>query len=121
MRVADTSALYPLFDADDAHHEQARNDLANPTPVLIPSEILVETVNLLHYRFGWSPAHSALEALLSKPHTNLAQPVPMAGVQDTYKKAQGDLSLADATVVQTCRVHGATPLSYDEAILKRVE
>jgi 5'-methylthioadenosine phosphorylase len=74
IRVADTSALYPVFDGDDAHHAQAREDLADPAPVVVPSEILVETINLIEYRFGFSPASTALERLLAKPHVSVADP-----------------------------------------------
>lgn len=118
-RVADTSALYALFDGDDKHHDQARTALADPTPIWIPSEILVETVNLVEYRFGWAPAHRALGALLEKPHVSIAEQVPMDGIWRTFQQAEGELSLADAVVVQTCRVHGSEPIAYDDAILGR--
>lgn len=115
-RVADTSALYALFDEDDAHHARARDRLAEPEPVLVPREILVETTNLLQYRFGWSATREAVGSLLDEPHVAVAGPVPVEGVWGAYERAEGVLSLADAVVVQTCRAQDAHPLAFDEAI-----
>ncbi len=120
MRIADTSALYPLFDDDDQHHEAARGAFEMNAPLRIPREILVETINLIEYRFGTDPAHTALDHLLSPPHISIADAVPLDGIQEAYQEAHGELSLADAVVVQTCRVHGAKPLSYDDAINRRI-
>lgn len=119
MRVADTSALYPLFDEDDGHHERARRALGNPEPIAVPSEILVETVNLIEYRFGWQAAKRSAASLLDKPHVSRADPVPVEGVRQAFEAAEGELSLADAVVVQSCRMQGAQPLAFDEAIRER--
>lgn len=119
-RVADTSALYAVFDSDDKHHDEAREILGDPTPVEIPSEILVETVNLLGYRFTWENACRALESLLAKPHISVAQPIPFGGVREVFQAAQGTLSLADAVVVQTVRALGAEAWTYDGEIKARV-
>lgn len=119
-RVADTSALYALFDEDDDHHAEARDRFGDPTPVLVPREILVETANLLQYRFGWSAAREAVGGLLEKPHVAVSDPVPVEGAWGTFGRAEGELSLADAIVVQTCRARDARPLAFDEAIADRV-
>lgn len=115
-RVADTSALYALFDEDDDHHDEARDRLGDPTPVLVPREILVETTNLLQYRFGWSAAREAVDRLLGKPHVAVADPVPVEGAWGEFERAEGALSLADAVVVQTCRAQDARALAFDEDI-----
>jgi predicted nucleic acid-binding protein len=111
-QIADTSALYALFDEDDTHHEQARQDLSTPTPVTIPSKILVETVNLLEYRSTWETAQRALDHLLDQPHISVANTVPTDGVLQVFANAEGQLSLADATVVQTPPTHARKPLAY---------
>lgn len=115
-RVADTSALYALFDEDDAHHDEARERFTDPATVLVPREILVESTNLLQYRFGWEAAREALGALLEEPHVAVADPVPVEGAWGDYERGQGALTLADAVVVQTCRAHDARPLAFDAAI-----
>lgn len=118
-RIADTSVLYALFDSDEDRHEQARADVSDPTPIQVPSEILVETVNLIEDRSSWSTANEALGRLLERPHVGIADPVPMDGVIEAFDRGGGALSLADAVVVQTCRVHGRRPLAFDAGIQER--
>lgn len=120
VHVADTSALYAVFDEDDTRHEAARDHLSQASPVLVPREILVETSNLLQYRFGWSAARDAMRSLLEEPAIRVAEPVPIEGVWGAYDRAEGALSLADAVVVQTCQAHDAEPLAFDEDITRRV-
>lgn len=119
MRVADSSALYAAFVAEDHHHERARAELADAEPVVVPREILVETVDLLAFRFGHARGASALDALLELPHVRPAEPVPLEGIVAEHRAAAGKLSLADAVVVQTCRALGASPLTFDREIRTR--
>jgi len=115
-RVADTSVLYALFSEDDAWHARAKEAFAEVDPVRVPSEILVETIDLLAYRFGHASGARALEALLALPHVTVAEQVEAAAVQAIHAAGRGTLSLADAYVVQTCLMLGAEVLSYDEDI-----
>lgn len=118
-RIADTSVLYALFDEDDKHHKNAVDAIEDPDPILIPREILVETVDLIGLRENADHARYILDILTSLPHTRIADPTPFEGVQETHRRNK-KLSLADATVVQTCRVHGAKPLSFDKEIERSV-
>ncbi|MFQ6128141.1 MAG: PIN domain-containing protein, partial [Thermoplasmata archaeon] len=106
MRVADTSALYALFSEEVRFHQRVLEDMSAPDPVAIPSEILVETIDLLAYRFGPSAGKKALDSLLQLPHVSVAEKVELRAVKDIYDKAKG-MSLADAFVVQTCVALGA--------------
>ena len=115
-RVADTSALYALFSEDDRFHERAVRDAGDPDPIAVPTEILVETIDLLAYRFGFKAARQALEFLLGLPHVSLSERVEFGPVLDIYDGAKGALSLADAFVVQTCLALGAAALAYDRRI-----
>lgn len=119
-RVADTNVLYALFDEDDAHHDGARDLVADPEPVEIPREVLVETVDLIAYRATFAAASRALVWLLERGNLRVAEPVHVPAVRDLYEEARGKLSLADAVVVQTCRALGAQPLAYDQEIVDRV-
>ena len=116
-RVADTSALYALFSENDRFHERAVRDAENPDPIAIPTEILVETVDLLAYRFGFRAATLALHYLLQLPHVGLADKVEFGAVLGIYDGAKGAMSLADAFVVQTCMALGAGALAYDRRIV----
>lgn len=119
-RVADTSALYALFSEGDAHHERARTDMQDPEPVVVPTEILVETLGLIGVRHGPKAAFRALRDLLAIRHLAVAERVHFGAVRAVYEAHDGRLSLADAFVIQTCRVLAARPLAYDEGILRAV-
>lgn len=116
--MADTSALYAFLVESDAHHGKAVRALADPEPIVVPTEILVETVQLLAYRFGWEAGRGALDALLQLPHVGIAEKVAFEAVRQVHAAGKGKLSLADAFVVQTCRTLGATPLAFDASIAK---
>ncbi len=115
MRVADTSALYALFSEDDRFHKRALKDVSAPEPIVVPSEILVETIDLLAYRFGRSAGRKALDSLFQLPHVSVAEKVELSAVGEIYSR--GKLSLADAFVVQTCVALGAEVLAYDRRIV----
>jgi predicted nucleic acid-binding protein len=115
MRVADTSALYALFSEDDRFHERALKDVSSPEPIAVPSEILVETMDLIAYRFGGDAGRRALDALVQLPHLSVAEKVELSAVKEIYDRAKG-MSLADAYVVQTCVALGAEVLAYDKRI-----
>lgn len=120
-RVADTSVLYAFFDADDVHHDAAVSDLGDPEPIVVPTEVLAETIDLVVDRALHEVASAALEDLLALPHVSvMGERVHVSAVQDIYQDAGGALSLTDAFVVQACRVLGARPLAYDDAIVERV-
>jgi len=118
MRVADTSALYALFSEDDQFHERAMKDVSAPEPIVVPSEILVETIDLLAYRFGPSAGRKALDSLLELPHVRVAEKVELSAVGEIY--GRGKLSLADAFAVQTCVALGAEVLAYDRRIVNEL-
>lgn len=117
-RVADTSALYALFSEVDRFHTKAVEDVSDPDPIVVPTEVLVETVDLLRYRFGFAAGRRSLDFLLDLPHVSIAEKVEMAAVKAIYGGAKGRLSFADSFVVQTCLALGAKALAYDRQILR---
>ena len=117
MRVADTSVLYALFSEEDRFHDGAVNDVSSSDPVAVPSEILVETIDLLAYRFGVCAGKKALDFLLKLPHVSIAEKVEFGAVKGIHDGAKGELSLADAFVVQICAALGAGVLAYDGRIV----
>lgn len=119
-RVADTGALYALFSEADRFHGRAVRDVGDPDPIAVPTEVLVETIDLLTYRFGFGAGRSALDFLVGLPHVGIAEKVEVAAVRAIYRAARGRLSLVDSFVVQTCLALGAEVLAYDERILKEL-
>ncbi|HUR62134.1 MAG TPA: PIN domain-containing protein [Candidatus Thermoplasmatota archaeon] len=128
MRVADTSVLYALFVPRDAQHARARKAIADPAPILVPGEILAETVSLLQYRHGYEVARKAAAFLRSLPHLEV-QPTLDGPYEDllgqawtTYAmESKGNLSYPDSVVVAWCRRRKLPALAFDEAILKAVK
>lgn len=127
MKVADTTALYAFFVLNDAHHDKAKRVLSKPEPILVPSEILAETVQLIQYRRGFPYARDAAATLASFPHVEV-QPTPDAYPEDilgearrTHLLSAGRLSLYDAIVVAWCRKRRLQPFTFDQAIVKELE
>ncbi len=120
MRIGDTSALYAAFVAEDAHHARSRAALEDPEPVLVPTEILAETIALLQRRLGFEPARQAGAALRALPHVRLdgASPSLANAAWAEFERAGGRLSLPDAFVVAWCRAEGASPLSFDQGVVR---
>lgn len=116
-RVADTSVLYALFSEADRFHGRAIKDVSDPDPIVLSTEVLGETIDLLKYRFGFDAGGRALDFLLGLPHLALAERVEVAAVRAVYRGARGRLNLTDSFVVQTCLALGAEALAYDRRIL----
>jgi predicted nucleic acid-binding protein len=119
MRVADTSALYALFAADDAHHEAARAAFANAQPILLPAEILVETLGLIAHRSGRKMAHEAARFLRQLPHVEI-QPTPDEPWDDIQGAAwsafEAGLPYPEAIVAAWCRKRGLASLTFDSRL-----
>lgn len=126
MRVADTTALYAFFTPDDAHHDKAKRAMLRLDPVLVPAEILAETLQLIQYRKGFPVARDAAAVLASLPHVEV-QSTPDGYPEDllgearrTHLLSAGRLSLYDAIVVAWCRARRLAAWSYDQGILKEL-
>lgn len=118
MRIADTSALYALFARGDAHHARARSTLQDPEHIVIPSEIFVETINLIQYRIGHDEAVAASGFLRGLPNVQVrpSSPGVLSQTWAAHSEARGKLSLADALVVAWCLDEDATPFTFDRKI-----
>jgi predicted nucleic acid-binding protein len=92
-RVVDTSTLYTLFDEDDAHHEKAREHLADPEPIQVPRAVLAETIDLVEYQTDHRQASRVLDWLLGRPNVTVAEPVHVPAVRDVYDEAEGSPEL----------------------------
>jgi predicted nucleic acid-binding protein len=128
MRVADTSVLYALFVPEDAQYAKARKAVSDPSPILVPGEILAETASLLQYRHGYEFARKAMTYLRSLPHLEVQATLDgpfqdlLGQAWQTYAmESQGRLSYPDSVVVAWCRRRKLPALAFDEAILKAVK
>ncbi|MEA3143655.1 MAG: hypothetical protein QOG31_979 [Thermoplasmata archaeon] len=123
MKVADTSALYALFRENDAHHAKAKAQLATGEAIVIPSEILTETLCLIQLRAGFAPAQAAAAFLAKTPCVEV-QPTHAEPWDDILGEAErcfgdsgGRLSRADAVVVAWSRKRRLAAWSYDRDLL----
>lgn len=118
MRIADTSVLYAVFDADDAWHAKATQAIQRPQPLLVPREILGETLALIQQVGGFEAAQAALDYLRQMPTFRLAPTVQVAAVAAQHARAEGRLSYHDAVVVETARALAVDALTFDKEIQK---
>jgi predicted nucleic acid-binding protein len=126
MKVADTSALYALFLENDAHHAQATAQLVTGEPIVVPSEILTETIGLIQLRLGPAPAVAASRFLTVTPCLEI-QPTPddpwdnlQREARDCFEQGRGQLSQADAIVIAWCRKRNLEPWSYDRELVAAI-
>jgi predicted nucleic acid-binding protein len=109
--VADTSWLYALFDADDAHHAKARSEAQDPTPIEVPPLIAKEFLDLARKRHGKSVALGLLADLRRMPHLRL---IDDARLDTTFAVWKGKaISLADANAIAWAVHRGATLRTFD--------
>ncbi|HYT17105.1 MAG TPA: PIN domain-containing protein [Thermoplasmata archaeon] len=123
MQIADTSFLYALFSKSDVFHRKARKAAASADSILVPSEIYSETVALIHYRVGFAAAKSASAWMRAQKRLQVAPSSQslLDGGWGIFRAARGRLSYPDAVVLAWCRERRATPLAFDQAILRRVK
>lgn len=115
-RVADTSFIITFFDRDDPRHEAARDLARDPEPIVVPPEVLGETLGVVHARHGYDLALGILDGLYGMPNLSLAGEAAPVAAGKVYREGEGPLSWVDAAVVARCRGDEAEPLAFDEDI-----
>jgi len=122
--VADTGALYALYDADDRHHRAVADALAAARgPVIVPAVLLCEVDYLLRHFLGVDAELDFLASLeegafLLEPFTD----ADLSRVRELVARYRDlDLGLADAAVVATAeRLRIPTLLTVDERDFRAV-
>ncbi len=107
--VADTGAIYALFDRRDKHHKAVRNAvMAEAGAILIPVAILAELDYLLHTRLGQKAEERFLDGLLQGSFTlcpfTLEDAAECKRILIQYRELE--LGLADAAVIATAERTG---------------
>lgn len=119
MKVADTSFLVACLNASDPRQATARGDLKVARPLVVPTEILVETLGVLKAKAGQAAARQAFAALSALPNIEWQECCDFPAAAAVYRQERG-LSLPDAIVVQTCVERKAPCLTFDERQAKAV-
>lgn len=115
-RVIDTSVILTLFDEDDPRRPEALEALSNPTPTLVPPEVLTEALGVTHGRMGYERGHVIWEDLATLGNIVFLNSTAQERVGPIFEEANGALSWTDAAVVAHCLIEDAEPLCYDPAI-----
>ncbi|MHB8633783.1 MAG: PIN domain-containing protein [Thermoplasmatota archaeon] len=120
MKIADTSFLVAMFDADDHRNAEAAAAFAKTNPVLIGPEVLVETLGVIKAKVGRNPSSQVLEDLMALPNVEWTSG---ADVPDTYRiyREEKSLSYVDAAVVHHAVARRMGALTYDSAQTRALE
>lgn len=107
--VADTGALYALFDRRDKHHKAVREAVMGEAgAILVPVAILAELDYLLHTRLGQKAEERFLDGLLQGSFTlcpfTLEDAAECKRILIQYRDLE--LGLADAAIIATAERTG---------------
>ncbi len=119
MWVADTSFLYSLFSETDELHSKAVSEASRARAFSIPSEILSETLALIHRRQGFQAARLAGGWIRSQANIEICVTSKsiIENTWESFTASKGKLSYPDSTVIAHCKALGARPLTFDETML----
>lgn len=115
-RVADSSFLITLVDEGDPRQAQARELASDPSPLLVPPEVVGETLGVLHARAGYDRAQLVWETLGDLANLVHLGSTRMEEIAPIFEASEGALSWTDAAVVAHCLAEDAEPLCFDPAI-----
>jgi predicted nucleic acid-binding protein len=116
----DTSAIMAVFDADDPQHQAARREWDNlmdtGEPVLTSSYVVVETISLLHHRFGIPAVNRFLTDMLPAVMIEwVDEAVHSVGVSALLASGKRGPSLVDCVSFEVMRrLDVRTAFSYDK-------
>ena len=100
--LLDTGFLYAVFDADDRHHAQVVNVIANwRGELLLPTAVLVELAYLLQSRLGHSTMRHIMQRLMQQSLYMIAiTPPDLLRINNLLSQyADAELDFVDATIV----------------------
>lgn len=123
--VADSGALYALYDADDTHHDGVRRALERERgPIIVPTVILSELDYLLREFLGIDAELAFLEGVVNGAY--ILEPFSGADLTRCRELIAGhrdlDLGLADSAVVATAERLGIQQiLTVDERDFRAVK
>jgi predicted nucleic acid-binding protein len=121
----DTSGFLALLDADDLHHPEAApvwvRLIENQEPLHTTNYVLVESIALLHHRFGVTAVRRFQEELLpSVALTWVDEPTHAAAVRAVIAGGRKGPSLVDCVSFDVItRLGASTVLAYDRHFSER--
>jgi predicted nucleic acid-binding protein len=119
-RVADSSFIIALFDESDERQQMAQGWASDPEPIVVPAEVMAETMVVVHRRKGVAAALDIWNQLILLPHVAFLETSETERAAKVFSSAKGKLSWVDAVVVARCREGDLKPLSFDAHIERAV-
>ena len=120
MRVADASFLVAALNESDALHEMAMEKLGEAEPIVIPHEVLVETLGVLRAKIGRNNDAAILASLRGLPHLELRATVDLAPAAALLARFPR-LGLVDCIAIRHAIVEGAQLVTFDKTQRKTWE
>lgn len=115
-RVIDTSVVMTLFDEEDPRRDEVLDLLGLPEPILVPPEVVTETLGIVHARMGYEVSEAIWEDLGELGNIVFLNSTAQEHVGPIFQAGAGALSWTDAAVVAHCLREDAEPLCYDPDI-----
>jgi predicted nucleic acid-binding protein len=107
----DTSALYAVFDRDDANHSRAKTAwaewLRGGATLVTNNYVLLETTALLQHRIGMAAVRALHQDVVPLLQVDwIAEEQHRAGMEAVLAASRKKLSLVDCVSFQTMRARG---------------
>ena len=122
--IADSGALYALYDTDDRHHAAVQQAIKNdPGPIIIPMAILAELDYLLRQFLGVDAELDFIDTMIGGAYTlEAVTREDLSRCRALIAKYRDlDLGLADAAVISTAERLGVYRiLTLDERHFRAV-
>jgi predicted nucleic acid-binding protein len=122
--VADSGAIYALYDSDDRHHAGVRRTVIKERrPIIIPTALLAEVDYLLREYLGTEAELDFLDSILSSTFIlETLQTSDLARCRDLIDRYRDlDLGVADSAVIATAERLGIDRiLTVDERHFRAV-
>jgi predicted nucleic acid-binding protein len=124
--IADSSALISLAIVSDSNHVSAKTYMQQTAqagrPIIVPSEVFAETVNILGKKFGHKRALEAVQIIsdtavfLIRPTSDLIRSIAL----DMFGGVETSVSYTDCLVMAMAEQHGTVDVfGFDEIFSKR--
>jgi predicted nucleic acid-binding protein len=124
--IADSSGLISLLIDTDSNHAAAHDIAAqlteDGTTVLIPSEVLAETINILGKKFGHEQTAQVIDDLFQSAAFTVtpSSDVMRKDALSRFRETTGSISYTDCLVMAVADHYGVTAIfGFDEIFSKQ--
>ena len=116
VAIVDTSAVFALLDADDAHHATAIEawDSAAAVDLVAHAYVVTESLSLIRARLGWPAVVEFVDHVLPALRTEMVTHDVHHAALRTYRSVGGGTSFVDRVTIAFAQAHGiGRALAFD--------